>query len=76
MASLPFKPLREAAQLHTCPLKFCLQKLLAAHELLSQTLHPHRRLQQTLMQSCILLLKNPDRTVTHKIKNIFHDITV
>lgn len=55
----PLESFRQVAELQTCPLKLCLQKFLAAHELLSQTLHPHRCLHQTLMQTYILVLQRP-----------------
>lgn len=45
----PLESVREVAELQTCPLELCLQKFLAAHKLLSQTLHPYGCLHQTLM---------------------------
>lgn len=68
LLTLPGESFRQVAELQTCPLKLRLKKFLAAHELLSQTLHPHRCLHQTLMQSCILLLQCP---ITD-IKQCFH----
>lgn len=59
LSKSPLESFRQVAELQTCPLKLCLQKFLAAHELLSQTLHPHRCLHQTLMQTYILLLQRP-----------------
>lgn len=64
---------RQVAELQTCPLKLCLQKLLAADELLSQTLHPHRCLHQTLMQTNILLLQPPVTGIkTHLVSPAGH----
>lgn len=61
----PLESFREVAELQTCPLKLCLQKFLAAHELLSQTLHPYGCLHQTLMQTYILLLQRPVTGMKH-----------